>query len=360
MRILCVIDSLGSGGAQSQIVELALGFKESGHDVSFLIYQPQFFFREHLDIWNIPVHLIHEGNYLKRALKMRNFIRRGSYNSVLSFLEGANFICAFATFPNKQWKLVVGERSANPKILTSLKLKLYRLLHFRADYIVGNSVRNIQMVKKVNPFIKYSKFKVIYNAVDFKRWSRAVVPNQGKNRVFNLLVASRHQYIKNLKGLIHAVNMLDPEEKDKLLITWYGDEKKDNSLQDGLALINKFGLDGNFQFYPATRDIQEKKLTADAIGLFSLYEGFPNTICEAMALGKVVVSSNVSDIPLFLNHDLNLMCDPNSYRSIMLSIKYLLALSSEQLDVIGYRNYLVAHQSFEKSRIIQSYLNLLR
>ena len=38
MKILCVIDSLGSGGAQRQLVGLAIGFKERGHEVSFLVY----------------------------------------------------------------------------------------------------------------------------------------------------------------------------------------------------------------------------------------------------------------------------------------------------------------------------------
>ena len=36
--ILFFIDSLGSGGAQRQIVQLALGFKERNYKVSFLIY----------------------------------------------------------------------------------------------------------------------------------------------------------------------------------------------------------------------------------------------------------------------------------------------------------------------------------
>lgn len=33
MKILCVIDSLGSGGAQRQLVSLAKGFKEKGNEV---------------------------------------------------------------------------------------------------------------------------------------------------------------------------------------------------------------------------------------------------------------------------------------------------------------------------------------
>ena len=46
MKILCVIDSLGSGGAQRQIVNLACGLKKKGHDVDVFVYFPEFsFFR---------------------------------------------------------------------------------------------------------------------------------------------------------------------------------------------------------------------------------------------------------------------------------------------------------------------------
>ena len=41
-KILFFINYLGSGGAQRQIVELAVGFKKRGYDVKFLIYQKEY------------------------------------------------------------------------------------------------------------------------------------------------------------------------------------------------------------------------------------------------------------------------------------------------------------------------------
>lgn len=37
-RILCFIDSLGAGGAQRQLVNLAIGLKKRGYIVHFLVY----------------------------------------------------------------------------------------------------------------------------------------------------------------------------------------------------------------------------------------------------------------------------------------------------------------------------------
>jgi len=68
MKLLCVIDSLGSGGAQRQIVELAKGFKKKGHRVQFLTYHDINFFKPQLDRIDIPVQTILEPNYVKRLL----------------------------------------------------------------------------------------------------------------------------------------------------------------------------------------------------------------------------------------------------------------------------------------------------
>ena len=84
----------------------------------------------------ILISCIEEPNYIKRLFKMRHFIRKGNYNAVLSFLEGANFICEFAGLPFRKWSLVVGERSANPDIMRSLRLKFYRWFHvFRNNFV---------------------------------------------------------------------------------------------------------------------------------------------------------------------------------------------------------------------------------
>lgn len=161
MKILCVIDCLGSGGAQRQLIELAKGFKEKGDDISFLVYHKENFFQNFLEEAGIPIKEIIEPNYLRRLHKMRKFIRKGKFDIVLSFLEAANFICEISSLPTRTWKLIVGERSANPAILKSFKLRFYRWFHFLADYVVANSFENLKMVKKINPLLSTRKCKVI-------------------------------------------------------------------------------------------------------------------------------------------------------------------------------------------------------
>lgn len=359
MRILLVIDSLGSGGAQRQLVNLCIGFKELGHDVSFLIYHDYNFFTHELDNFNIPVHTIIEPSYLKRLIKIRKFIRHHKPDAVLSFLDGANFICEFASLPFKSWNLIIGERSANPDIKKSIKLVFYKWFHLFSNHIVSNSQENLNLILKVSPFLKLKSTSVVYNIIDFKKWNNLDMNIPIKNDKFNLIVVASHHKLKNLNNLIEAVNLLSDAEKKKIFIQWYGDER-DDSLEKGILKIDHYNLNDIFSFHPATTDISSKVKNADALGLFSFYEGLPNVVCEAMACAKPIVCSNVSDISKFLTHQDELICEAVDVNSIKNALQKILNISSEELIKIGNKNRQIALKYFDKSSIINLYLNLLK
>lgn len=361
MNILCVIDSLGSGGAQRQLVGLAIGFKEKGHDVSFLIYHVDDFFKSKLDAVSIPVHIIKEPNYFLRLIKMRKFIRKGNYDSVLSFLEAPNFICEIAGFPMRKWKLVVGERNANAEILKSFKLKFFRLFHLFADYIVANSQANLQIVLKANPFLIKNRCSVIYNLIDLQEW-KPTIHKYRINGKLKLVVVASQIFRKNLIGLVNAINLLESKHKDKIEITWYGDKISkpyiDNSFIEAKNKIISKNIEHLINFQPATSNIKQKIHEADAIGLFSFNEGIPNVLIEAMAIGKPIVASNISDIPILIDN-VKLLCDPIDTYSIKNALTYLLSLSEDELDDIGRNNRLNVTKLFNYEDTIDGYLKVL-
>jgi glycosyltransferase involved in cell wall biosynthesis len=360
MKILCVIDSLGSGGAQRQLVNLSIEFKKRGLEVSFLVYHSINFYKAILSEHNIPVHEIIEGNYLKRIFSIRRFIRSGEFDSVLSFLEASNFICEIAGLPRRKWKLVVGERSANPTILKSCKLRAFRWFHIFADYVVANSYENLKLVRKTNPLLSTKKCHVIYNIIDFEKWKPHYESYKYKNNEkFNLIVVASHQYLKNLDGLIEAVALLDVCEKESLMINWYGGARMDNSKEEALKKIEIKGLKKVFNFHNPIADIQYEINKADALGLFSFYEGLPNTICEAMAMGKPVLSTMVSDIPLLISNA-NLLSDPLNSNSISKSLKFVLKMSQNELLMEGEINRRRAMMLFNSEIDINKYLVLLK
>lgn len=358
MKILCVIDSLGSGGAQRQLVNLAIAFKEKGHEVSFLVYHSEPFYYQALDEHRISVVELIEPNYFKRLLKMRKAIRAGNYDSVLSFLEAANFIATVSGFPFRTWHLVIGERSANPAILKSFKLRFFRFFHLFTDAVVANSHENIRLVKKANPLLSDEKLHVIYNLIDFETWQQKsdsyIFRKDGK---FNLIVVASHQYLKNLNGLVEAVNLLDDKEKSQLIVNWYGGERQDDSKTKALEKIEKYSLGDIFNFHEPITDIANKVNEADALGLFSFYEGLPNVVCEAMANAKPIISSNVSDIALLIDKQYFFSLD--DVDSITKALSSLLASDQTELNDLGRANYLNALRFFSTEKVINNYLSIL-
>lgn len=358
MKILCVIDNLGSGGAQRQLVNLALAFQEKGHKLEFLVYHSDSFYDEVLREANINIIEVIEKNYLKRIFKMRKIIREGNYDSVLSFLEAASFICTIAGFPYRKWTLTVGERSANPNIFKSFKLKFYRWLHGFTSAVVANSYENIKMVKKVNPFISENKLHVVYNLIDFNKWqfinNAYTYKKDGK---FNLTVVASHQSLKNLNGLVEAINLLDENYRNQIVINWYGGESKDDSKEIALNKIKDYNLESNFIFHKPTLEIATKVNEADALGLFSFYEGLPNVVCEAMAMQKPIISSNISDIKLFIDKDFIF----NPYDSLEISEKIKMLIDSKEdfLKIVGSANREKSLELFNKDKIVSKYLDLL-
>jgi glycosyltransferase involved in cell wall biosynthesis len=363
MKILCVIDSLTSGGAQRQLVELALGFKENGNFVTFLTYHNFPFYKSILERNQINIVCIQESNYIKRLLKIRHYIRKGKYDAVLSFLEASNFMCEFAGLPIRTWKLVVGERNANPLVLKSLKLIFYRWFHLFADYVVSNSISNMKLVRKVNPILSKNKCRTIYNIIDVNHWKPKYNYLPRKEGKITIIVPARQCHQKNMNGLIDALILLTEDEKRKIQICWYGDkgyEPDQNKLNDSvLDKITKYDLHQLIMIFPATHNLKEIIQESDVVGLFSLYEGLPNAICEGMACGKTIICSNVSDMPQILSHEINLLFDPNDQLAIKNTISYLADLSNDQLLQIGIKNRNIAEYLFNKSKIVEEYLKLL-
>lgn len=359
MKILCFIDSLGSGGAQRQMVELGKGFKEKGHEVSFLTYHNINFFKIELDKFNIPVKTIIEANHIKRLFKIRKVIRKHKPDAVLSFLEAANLMATFAGFPNRKWKLVVGERNAKPNISSTIRGVSYRAFHLFVDYVVSNSVSNINAVFKANPLLPKSNTRVIYNIVNIDKFSPVKLDSY--NERINIVVAASYQLKKNLDGLIEALHLLPADYKNKLKINWHGNISMDNTYYRAqLEKINEFNLNEVLTLNDKTNQIHFKYNNADFIGLFSHFEGFPNTICEAMAMGKPVIVSKVSDVPLFIKENVNgFLCESNHPESIKNALIKAIDSKVGQRKKMGENNYDLAKQRFNKDVIVEQYLKLL-
>lgn len=186
-----------------------------------------------------------------------------------------------------------------------------------------------------------------------------------KSGQLRIVVAASQRYLKNLSGLLKALLLLTNEEKRSLSIDWYGDRLQppflDNSVTEGMDFIERFQLNDIIRLFPATKNIKNIMLEADVIALFSFFEGLPNCICEGMALGKPVIASSVSDIPLIIEDGINgKLCNPDDPESIAAVLRWFSEQDNEKLAQMGRSNRKKAVELFDKNIIMDKYLELIK
>lgn len=360
MKILLLIDSLGSGGAQRQMVTLAKLFKQKGNEVSFLVYHREDFFKEYLEQDAIPIHYIIEHISLLRIIKIRNYIRKGGFDKVISFLDTPNFLNCFAAIGGKSWKVVTNERSSKESTFLSKKGKIFGWFQRFSDAIVCNSHNAKKMWEKYYPHYK-NKLYVIYNPVVLPEITSEYIPKRdGK---LHVVVAASYQFLKNPIGLIKALTLLNLDERKKIKVSWYG--RIDIAIGDPLAyneslfIIKENKLDEVISLYGETKDISNIMNEADVVALFSEVEGLPNTICEGMMLGKPIIMTEVSDFSTLVNISNGVLCKWNDSRTICNALLNFINMPNNDLIELGIQSKKKAQILFAENVVIRNWSDVI-
>ena len=360
MRILFFIDSLAQGGAQRQMVTLSKLFNQIGYDVSFLIYHEHGFFKHDLIDNGLHVHHCKADNYLSRTIKVRNYIRKNNFDTVISFLEVPNFLNCISAIGRRKWRVIISERSSKEANLTSRRGKVFGWFYRFSDAIICNSYNAKNLWLKYYPKYK-DKLHVIYNPTILPAINSKYIPKRdGK---LNIVIAASYQYLKNPIGLVKALSLLDEEERKQLRIDWYG--YKEISIDRGrayeatLSLVCENNLQNIIYLHDATKEIANRMYEADFVALFSELEGLPNVICEGMMLGKPIIMSRVSDYNTLIDEKNGFLCDWDNPSSIKEALVKAMKLSNQELLSMGERSKEKAEKLFSVGEIFDQWHNLM-
>lgn len=364
MKILCLIDSLGSGGAQRQLATLAAGFKKRGHEVRFLTYLKDDHFLPLLKSAGISRNVIPKCSYGQRLFAIRRVLRKSWQDVVLAFLEGPCLYAELARIPRQNWGLVAGERLAAPKI-TGVAGRWLRQAHRFADAVITNSHTNRIMLESSLPFLK-PKLATIYNIVDpgLLRTPLAtpIAEGQIRTNALKIVVAASYQEKKNMLGVAKALLCLRQcKSHSKVVVDWFGSMPSDRTAFDNAErFICENGLGNLIRLFPPTEDIAREFSQSDAVGLFSFYEGLPNAVCEGMACGKPILLSNVCDAgKLVVDGKNGFLCDPFSPESIAHAINRLASTSPTERLQMSRKSRVMAERLFNEEMIVASYDQIL-
>lgn len=361
MNILFLIDNLGSGGAQRQMVNLALLLEERGFKVSFVCYSDSNFFAPIVEKSGIRIYWFIEKNYISRVLVIRKFIRKKNFDVILSFLEVPNFLNCISAIGGKKWKTITTELSSKNSTFLSLRGKLFAWFQRYSDAIICNSENSKSLWLQYYP--KYrQKLLTIYNPVLFPGLNSNYYPK--RNDKLHIVIAASYQYLKNPIGLIKALSLLDKKERNMVEVNWYGRIEVTSgdrqAYDESLLLISDFNLQGVINLHSETMDIVNRMNEADVVALFSRLEGLPNAICEGMKLGKPILMSKVSDYSILVDEKNGFLCEWENPESIKNAIISMANLPDYQLFEMGKRSKERAEVLFSEDKIVNQWEEVLK
>ncbi len=347
MKIGILITTLGSGGAERQAVNLARMLKRNSHDVSIVTFFGDNFYVKDLDQCGISVVNLHAPKRTKAILAVRKQIRHEQYDAVIAFLCSPILCACAASLVGKKWKLITRLGSANESFFTSSRGKAMNKLAKVADSIVCNSHLEREMWRKYSS-LPDSKFKVIYNLYPDLTLRSAQEKIPDRRERIKIVVPASYSWIKNVQNVVTAAKMLNTDERSRLEIHWYGHREiaaGDTKQHDrAVELVKQFALEDTVFLHDETWEIYDKMLDADFVGLFSLFEGLPNAICEAMLLSIPVVMTEVSDYQALVNGN-GFTCS-QSAEGIHDVLKKVIATSELERKAMGQRSGEIAKKLF--------------
>jgi glycosyltransferase involved in cell wall biosynthesis len=370
VKIVCLIDYLGGGGAQRQLCMLAVMLKRQGMDVSMLTYHPHDFFLPMLRAEGIECRCVEADSIRRRVFALRRVLRRGKQDAVLAFLGPPSLYAELAAIPRRCWGLVVSERSAVAGSHVQRRYRWLRKFHRLADYVTTNTHTNRLMIERSVPGLR-GRVVTVYNAVDLEAFSPAPAALAAEPRCLRIAVAAKFRVLKNPLGFIQAIAIAQARSPSlDLRVDWYGRlptasgaefTRADRDAHDAVRqFMREHGLEDRIVFRPPVASVVDVYRRADAVALPSFFEGLPNVVCEAMACGRPVLMSNVCDAGnLVTDGDNGLLFDPTSPEDMARAIVEFAALGAAERETMGRKSREMAERMFDPATVAARYTEIL-
>ena len=368
MKVLLTIDSLGSGGAQKQIINLAKGLKQRGHNVELFYYNTDSnFFYEELEGLKIKSHSYKQKKYHIPFLKhffttyaLRKVIKK-DFDGIISFMHIPSIYSCFAKVGLNS-KLIVCERNSS---IADIPLFVKVLFYFScliSDSIVANSESEALLLRK--RFFNQKKVYAIWNGYDIQKISINKII-ESKNFQKKLLVVGRITFQKNGYNLLKSLKLFYEINGWLPEIIWAGRldsyDKRSKIMKKKMDILLSENpiLNSKFKFIGEVTDINELYKTSDALIHVSRYEGFANAICESMINGCLVICSRVCDNEIIIDSDRGLLCNHLEPESIYKTIDLMYKMDKKTIAKITRDAKVFAYDNFSLKRMTHMYERIL-
>lgn len=296
MKILHIITSLATGGAEKLMVDLLSRLRDAGNDVELLCIdgtRTQFY--QQLEATGIKIHSFGEGVRMYNpwyVVRMARLIRKGKYDIVHTHNTAPQLFAAAAKVLCSVVLCTTEHTTSNRRRDLTWYAPIDRWMYGKYEGIICISDQAEVNLRK---YLGKDRYPIctIYNGIDVKRFSDAqpddkLLNGKGKRKAVVMVAGFRYQ--KDQDTLIKAMKIL-PEDKYEVWLV--GDGERRDELE---RLTADLDLTGNVKFFGLRSDIPNILKSADVVVMSSHFEGLSLSNLEGMASGRPFIASDVDGL----------------------------------------------------------------
>lgn len=296
MKILHVITSLFTGGAEKLMVDLLPRFQMMGHQVHICLFNGTHTpFYEKLSNLGVKIITLSDGGSIYNPLnvfRLIKLINLENYDIVHAHNTACQLFVAIASKFCSVSLCTTEHSTSNRRRGWWWYAPIDMWMYNRYDSIICISDAVQQNLKEFIGVID-RKISVIYNGIDVLKYKNAIAVDRTSitshpNRIILIMVAG-FRYQKDHETVIRAASLLS----DNYEIWFVGDGQRRPIIENS---IKEFNVVDKVRLLGARADVESLLKTADIVIMSSHIEGFGLAAVEAMAAGKPVVASDVEGL----------------------------------------------------------------
>lgn len=361
-RILIIQESLNVGGAETLLTGILPYIDSSKYEINLLVLHKGGVLNGLLPP-SVKVKYYFGSSfkyYLWRALGavglFLNYfpIKSGEYDAILSFLEGPSCVV--------HSKLLKGGRRNVTWVHTDFSKNHWSCKYFfssRNEYLFYSRMNKIVFVSHAAK----SNFKKVYSVDD-------AITEVLTNAVDSSAIVKKSNQVKldKEKFTVCNVGRLDVSKRQERIVNiarfilnkgydfefWIvGSGKEEEKLK---SLIRKNNVENNVFLKGYQSNPYPYMKHSDVFMLTSDYEGYPMVLCEALCLGKPIISTKVTGAEEILFNGVGVLCDRDEEMLANALIK--LYENSDELSKMSDRA-LIASKKISFETYVDRFINIL-
>jgi len=363
MKLLFLITGLAFGGAETQLVNLAISLKKRGWEVRVVSMLPPQAFTEELKEAGIPLSTLNmrRGVADPRAVfGLVKTLREWKPDIVHSHMIHANLLARIARIFYRIPVLICTAHSIDEG--GRWREIAYRLTDFLADLTTNVSQAAVERYIRVGAVPK-GKIRYVPNGVDTAKFKpdevvvKRLRNELGINDCFIWLAVGRFEEAKDYPNMLQAFKMVVDKKQDTLLLL----AGQGSLLEETRKLANELDLEDKVRFLGVRRDVPDLMNAADAYVMSSAWEGMPMVLLEAEACGLPVVATEVGgNGEVILNNKSGYVVPPGDSEALATAMVKMMALSEVERRAMGKAGRAHIEANYSLERVVDQWEELYR